>query len=92
MLDSHIVDLGIRKFIFTAEVQRAQSKHIVLINKAGKRVIELPSVKRRGTVFLPFKTLAYFASLRLETSLNLFRIYDYSSSWFKVIQPSQQRP
>ena len=26
MLDSHIVDFGIRKYIFTAETQRAQRK------------------------------------------------------------------
>ena len=42
--------------------------------------------------FLPFKILAYFAPLRLKTSLNLFKIIDCGYSFFKVIQLSQQRP
>jgi hypothetical protein len=54
-----------------------QSKPILDINELSKKIlgtaIEVLSVKRGATfVFLPFKALAYFASLRLKTSLNLF--------------------
>jgi hypothetical protein len=64
--------LDCEQFKFTAEAQRAQSKTILDINELNQgspgTAIEILGVKRGTIVFLPFKNLAHFASLRLETS------------------------
>jgi hypothetical protein len=63
----------LENFKNTAEALRAQSKPILDINELSKRIlgtaIEVLNIKRETTVvYLPFKILAYFAPLRLETT------------------------
>ena len=72
----HVVRFPFRRagrFKFTAEAQSKPILNIMNKLKAYPEQAEKCSVQKKGAtvVFLPFKTFAYFASLRLEKSLNV---------------------